>query len=57
MATGALSLGVKWPGHNVKYSLPSNVEVKKVELYLYYPLCLCGVNRENFTFIAIYVMG
>jgi hypothetical protein len=34
--TGSLSLGVKWPGHEVNHSPPSNAEVKEgVELNLH----------------------
>jgi hypothetical protein len=35
---GALSLVVKWPGHEADHSLPPNAEVKEcVELYLHSP--------------------
>jgi hypothetical protein len=35
---GALSLGVKWLGHEADHSPPSSAEVKNVlELYLHYP--------------------
>jgi hypothetical protein len=35
---GALSLGVKWPGHEADHSPPSSAEVKEcVELYLHSP--------------------
>jgi hypothetical protein len=38
MGTGALSLGVKWPGRGADYSPPSCAEVKEcVELYLHSP--------------------
>jgi hypothetical protein len=28
--TGALSLGIKWPGHEAEHTLPSSAEVKNV---------------------------
>jgi hypothetical protein len=35
---GALSLGVKWLGHETDHSLPSSAEVKEcMELYLHSP--------------------
>jgi hypothetical protein len=38
MGTTALSLRVKWPGHEADHSLPSSAEVKEcVELYLHSP--------------------
>jgi hypothetical protein len=38
MDTGALSLGVKWPGREAYHSLQSSAEVKEfVELYLHSP--------------------
>jgi hypothetical protein len=41
---GALSLGVKWPGHEDDHTPPSRAEVKEcVELYLYSPIRLHGV--------------
>jgi len=39
--TGALSLGVKRPGHEADHSPPSSTEVKEwVELYLHSPIRL-----------------
>jgi hypothetical protein len=36
--SGALSLGVKWAGHEADHSLPSIANIKEcVELYLYSP--------------------
>jgi hypothetical protein len=41
---GALSLGVKRPGHEADLSPPSSAEVKEcVELYLHSPIRLHGV--------------
>jgi hypothetical protein len=41
---GALSLGVKWPGHEADYSPPSSANVKEcMEIYLHPPVCL----RDN----------
>jgi hypothetical protein len=41
---GALSLGVKRPGHEADHSPPSSAEFKEwVELYLHSPICLHGV--------------
>jgi hypothetical protein len=37
MGTGALSLGVKWPGREADHSPSSSAEVKEfVELYIHY---------------------
>jgi hypothetical protein len=54
--SGALSLGVKRPGHEADHSPPYSTEIKEwVELYLRSPLHLHGVvlsskmNRDNFT--------
>jgi hypothetical protein len=41
---GALSLGVKQPGHEADHSPPSSAKVKEcMELYLHSPICLHGV--------------
>jgi hypothetical protein len=53
---GALSLGVKWPGHEPDHSPQSSVKVKKwVELYLPSPNTPSWrgaqlKHRDNFTF-------
>jgi hypothetical protein len=54
---GALSLGVKQPGHEADHSPPSSAEVKEcVELYIYSPYMpsWCGAvkHRDTFTFIT-----
>jgi len=41
---GALSLGVKWPGHEADHSPPSSAEIKEcMELYLHSSIHLHGV--------------
>jgi hypothetical protein len=41
---GALSLGIKWPGHESGHSPPSRADVKEcMELYLHSPIRLHGV--------------
>jgi hypothetical protein len=40
---GALSLGVKWLGHEADHSLPSNAKVKNVDLYIHSPIRLHGI--------------
>jgi hypothetical protein len=57
MGTGALSLGVKWVGHEADHSPQSSAEVKEwVELYLHSPNTpsWCGAqlkHRDNFTLL------
>jgi hypothetical protein len=51
---GALSLGVKQPGHEADHSPPSSVEVKEVELYFHSPNTPSWrgaqlKHRDNFT--------
>jgi hypothetical protein len=49
-----LALGVKWQGHDMKYPLPSNDEVREmVELYLFYASAFRAGYRVNFTFTFI----
>jgi hypothetical protein len=44
-------LGVKHPGHEVNHSPPSLAEVKNKCTIPLLPICLQGMDRENFTFI------
>jgi hypothetical protein len=56
---GAVSLGVKRPGHEADHSLPSSAEVKEcVELYLHSPNTPSWPgaqlkHRDNFTFTLL----
>jgi hypothetical protein len=56
MSTGALFLGVKWPGREADHSPPSSAEVKEwVEVYFHSPNTpsWCGTqgeHRDDFTF-------
>jgi hypothetical protein len=52
---GALSLGVKWPGHEADHSPPSSAEIKNAWRYtstLQYVSMAWGLvkHRDNFTF-------
>jgi hypothetical protein len=57
----ALSLGIKWPGHEADHSSPSSTEDKNAWSYISTPpICLHGVvlslkkkHRNNFTFTFI----
>jgi hypothetical protein len=49
---GQLLLVVKWPGHEVNYSPTSSARVKNEWSYTSaLPVCLLGVNRENYVFV------
>jgi hypothetical protein len=56
LVPGALSLRVKWPGHEADHSLPPSAKIKElVQIYLHSPntLSWCGAqlkHRDNFTF-------
>jgi len=48
-------LGVKQPGHTVHHSPPPSAEVNNEwNLYLYSPLCLSGLDTENFRTCCTY---
>jgi hypothetical protein len=50
-----LSLGVKQLEHEVDHSPLSNAEFKNEWSYTSAPcICLCGVDRDNFTFTLLY---
>jgi hypothetical protein len=45
--------GVKWPGHEVKYSLPFSAKVENEWSFTSAPpICLHGIDRKNFTFLT-----
>jgi hypothetical protein len=56
--SGALSLGIKWPGHEADHWPTSSTKFKEwMELYFHSPICCHGVvlslkrkHRGNFTF-------
>jgi hypothetical protein len=55
--TGLLSLGVKWPGHEVNQSPPSSTKVKNEWSYTCAPsIHLCAVDGENFIFIIFLIL-
>jgi hypothetical protein len=41
---GALSLGVKWLGHEADHSPPTNAEIKKMDLYIHSPIHLHDIG-------------
>jgi hypothetical protein len=47
----AVSPGAKWPWHDVNHSPASSAEVKNE--WNYYPICLNGMDRGNFTFTFV----
>jgi len=63
LVPGAVSLWVKWPGHEADLSPPSSAMVKEwVVLYLHSQLCLHGIGaqlkkkqKDNFTFTMRFV--
>ena len=42
-----LSLGLKWPEHEVDHSLPCSATVKNKELYCHSPKYIHGMHRET----------
>jgi hypothetical protein len=53
-APGLLFLGVKWQGHEVDHSPPSNAEVENEWSYTSIPsVCLHGVEWEKLNFLYI----
>jgi hypothetical protein len=60
--SGALSLGVKWPGHEADYSPPSSAKVKEcMELYLHSPNTPSWrgaqlKHRDKFTFYCTSIL-
>jgi hypothetical protein len=51
--TGVRSLGVKQSGREVGHLPPSSAEITRVELGLFCPICLHGVDRDSFAFIMV----
>jgi hypothetical protein len=55
---GALSLGVKWPGHEVDHSPPSSAKVKESgaihPLPCYAFMAWCSVKAQGQLYLAFY---
>ena len=51
-----LFLGVKWLGHEPDHSSPSSNELKNEWSCTSTPVCLHGINRDNFTFTLDFLM-
>jgi hypothetical protein len=49
--------GIKWPGRDVEYSLPSSAEVKNGWSYSSAPVYIHGAYRDNFTFLYHYILA
>jgi hypothetical protein len=45
---GVLSLGVKRPGREAYHSSPFSTEVKKVDVYLHFPIHLHGIVLSKY---------
>ena len=56
MSTGAPSLGVNWPGHNVYHSTLSNAEVMNEWIYTSTPpICLHAMNGEAYLYLYSHI--
>ena len=49
--------GVKWPGRDVEYSLPSSAKVKNGWSYTSAAVYIHGAYRDNFTFFYQYILA
>jgi hypothetical protein len=41
-------LEIKWPGHEVDHSPPSNAKVNELSYTTILPICLHGMDMDNF---------